>query len=281
MYFQPGSVAEAVTFLTETNAAILAGGTDFYPALGDRPLARPVLDVARLPEIGGIAREAGVWRIGAGATWMDLQRAALPRQFDGMIAAARELGSIQIQNSATIAGNICNASPAADGVPCLMTLEAEVEIASPRGTRRCPLDAFVTGPRRTTLAAGEMVVAIRVPDLGAAGRSSFVKLGARRYLVISIASVAACFTLTTDRRIAAARVAVGACSPVPMRLPALEAELAGAPADPDALGARVRREHFADLAPISDVRGTAEYRRESVLEATRRAIRQALADGAP
>lgn len=279
MYFQPGSVAEAVSFLAETNAAILAGGTDFYPALGDRPIARPVLDVARISGIGGIAREGASWRIGAGATWMDLQRLALPRQFDGMIAAARELGSIQIQNAATIAGNICNASPAADGTPCLLTLDAEVEIASPRGMRRAPLDAFVTGPRRTTLGADEMVVAIRVSDLGAAGRSSFVKLGARRYLVISIASVAACFTLGPGGSIAAARIAVGACSPVPMRLPALEDELAGAPADPDALAARVRPGHFAGLSPISDVRGTDEYRRICVIETTRRAIRQALADG--
>jgi CO/xanthine dehydrogenase FAD-binding subunit len=274
VHLEPRSVAEAVSLLADTGATVLAGGTDFYPALGDRPLQRPVLDVARIAGLRGIVRDGGTWRINAGATWTDLARTGLPRQFDGLVAAARELGSIQIQNAATIAGNICNASPAADGVPCLLTLDAEVEIASPRGLRRVPLAAFVLGPRRTALAADEIVVAILVPDLGAAARSSFLKLGARRYLVISIASVAACLTLAEGGTIAAARIAVGACSPVPMRLPELEAALVGAGED---VAARVRPEHFAALTPISDVRGPADYRRASVAELTRRALRLALA----
>ena len=268
--------------LADTGAAVLAGGTDFYPALGDRPLKRPILDVTRIAGLRGIIRDGGTWRINAGATWTDLVRARLPRQFDGLVAAARELGSIQIQNAATIAGNICNASPAADGTPCLLTLDAEVEIASPRGVRRVPLAAFVLGPRRTALAADELVVAILVPDLGAAARSSFLKLGARRYLVISIASVATCLTLAEDGTIASARVAVGACSAVPMRLPELESALAGAAAGAAAgagedVAARVRPEHFAALTPISDMRGPADYRRASVAELTRRALRLALA----
>jgi CO/xanthine dehydrogenase FAD-binding subunit len=282
VHLEPRSVAEAVSLLADTGATVLAGGTDFYPALGDRPLQRPVLDVARIAGLRGIVRDGGTWRINAGATWTDLARTGLPRQFDGLVAAARELGSIQIQNAATIAGNICNASPAADGVPCLLTLDAEVEIASPRGVRRVPLAAFVLGPRRTALAADEIVVAILVPDLGAAARSSFLKLGARRYLVISIASVAACLTLAEGGTIAAARIAVGACSPVPMRLPELEAALVGAGAAAGAaagedIAARVRPEHFAALTPISDVRGPADYRRASVAELTRRALRLALA----
>ena len=105
MHLRPERVADAVSFLADTGAAILAGGTDFYPALGDRPLRRDILDIAGIDEIAGIDREGDGWRIGAGATWTDLRRAKLPPQFDGLIAAARELGSIQIQNAATISGS--------------------------------------------------------------------------------------------------------------------------------------------------------------------------------
>ncbi len=280
MYFQPESVEEAVALIAETGAAVLAGGTDFYPALGDRPLARPVCDISRIGTLSGIVREAGRFRINAGATWTDLVRADLPPLFDGIRAAAREVGSIQIQNVATVAGNVCNASPAADGVPCLMAMDATVEIAGAAGRREMPVADFVRGNRATALAPGELVTALLVPDPGPSWRSSFEKLGSRRYLVISIVSVAATLSVEAGR-VSAARVAVGACSAVPRRLPALEAALAGAPAAADAVGSRVLPEHLAPLSPIDDVRGTAAYRNEAALEMVRRALARALDPEAP
>ena len=169
------------------------------------------------------------------------------------------MGGRQIQSRASVGGNLCNASPAADGVPPLLALDAEVELAGPSGTRRLPLASFITGNRRTALGPGELMVAIHVPRPAHDARSAFLKLGARRYLVISIAMAAA--TLEIDGgRIAVARVAVGACSAVARRLPALEAALIGAPVDPR-LGNRIDKAQLAPLSPIDDVRGSAAYRR--------------------
>mgnify|MGYP005857714931 CR=1 FL=1 len=278
MYFEPRTVEEAIGILGETGAAILAGGTDFYPALGDRPVARPLLDISAIRDLRGIRRADGAFRIPANATWADLLAAPLPPAFDGIVAAAREVGSIQIQAVATVVGNVCNASPAADGVPCLIALDARVEIAGPAGSRTMPIERFVLGPRRTALAPAEMVTAILVPDPGEDGLavgSAFEKLGARRYLVISIASVAAVIAVA-EGTVARAAVAVGACSPVPVRLHALEAALVGCPAVAEAVAARPDREHLAPIAPIGDVRGTADYRAAAAPVLLRRALVRAL-----
>ena len=224
---------------------VLAGGTDFYPARVGRAIDEDVLDIGGIAVLRGIAPSQG-WRLGATTTWSELLEADLPPLFDGLKQAAREVGGRQIQNAGTLAGNLCNASPAADGVPCLLALDAEVEIAGPVGRRRLPLRQFITGVRRTALAPGELVVAIHVPRPGHDARSAFLKLGARRYLVISIAMAAATLEIA-DGRVAAARIAVGACSPVAERLPALEAALAGAPLD--GLADRVEVAHLAPLSP--------------------------------
>ena len=177
-------------------------------------------------------------------------RAELPPCFDGLKAAAREVGSIQIQNAGTLAGNLCNASPAADGMPPLLCLGAEMELASRRGVRRLAVAEFVTGERRTAGAADELVSAVFVPDLAAGTVPGFHKLGARRYLVISIAMVAASLRVEAGR-ILDARVAVGACSPVARRLTVLEARLLGLSVAAD-LSMDVT--DLVGLEPISDFR---------------------------
>ena len=250
--------------------AVLAGGTDFYPARVGRAIEEDVLDIGAIPVLRGISSISTGWRLGATTTWSELLEADLPPLFDGLKQAAREVGGRQIQNAGTLAGNLCNASPTADGVPCLLTLEAEVELASRATTRRVPLDRFIIGVRRTALASGELVVAIHVPKPAHEARSAFLKLGARRYLVISIAMVAAALEIA-DGRVANARIAVGACSAVAQRLPALEAALAGAPLD-GRLADRVDLTHLAPLAPIDDVRGSAGYRGDSVLVLLRRLL---------
>jgi CO/xanthine dehydrogenase FAD-binding subunit len=273
--YRPVSLEEALAIRAESDAAVIAGGTDVYPALGPGAPRGATLDIARVAGLRAIARDGDHWRIGALATWTDLRRAALPHAFDGLKAAAREVGSVQIQNAATLAGNLCNASPAADGAPCLLTLDASVELASARGTRRLPLSAFLLGPRQTALASDELMTAILIPEPDPAARSAFLKLGARVYLVISIAMVAVTLTPDAAGRVRAARVAVGACSAVAQRLEALEAALIGAPMAPEALASLATEAHLAPLSPIDDVRADAAYRREAALELVRRALAQA------
>jgi CO/xanthine dehydrogenase FAD-binding subunit len=269
IYLRPSEVEEAVRALAATPLAVLAGGTDFYPARVGRPVEDDVLDVTGIGALKGIVATGTEFRIGAAATWSDLVAAELPPLFDGLRRAAREIGGAQIQNAATIAGNLCNASPAADGVPCLLALDAAVELASLSGTRRLAVAQFVTGNRRTARRRDELVTAIVVPTPARPARSTFLKLGARRYLLISIAMVAATLEVEAGR-VAGARVAVGACSAVAQRLPALEAALVGKPLG--VLADAVLPEHLATLAPIDDVRGTAEYRREAALVLVRRAL---------
>lgn len=279
MRARPDSLERALTILDAERPRILAGGTDYYPSLRDRPVTGPVLDISRIAALRGVGRaEGGGWRIGACASWTDLLRAELPAAFDGLKAAAREIGSVQIQNTATLAGNLCNASPAADGAPCLLALDAEVRLATLRGERALPLAEFLLGPRRTALAADEMMTEIVIPAQPDAAESAFVKLGARVYLVISIAMVSAVLAVDGAGRIAHARVALGACSAVAQRLPALEAALIGR--SRAQASAAVAPEHFAPLSPIDDVRATAAYRREAAVEITRRALAPRLLEDA-
>ena len=267
-YFVPESLGEALDILARGGVSPIAGGTDFYPALGPGGPRQSLLDVTRISGMRGISRDLHGWRIGAATRWSDIASAELPPAFDGLKAAAREVGSRQIQNAGTVAGNICNASPAADGVPPLLTLETEVEIAGVSGHRRVGLGEFVTGVRQVALVPGEMVVALRVPDAPARARAGFSKLGSRAYLVISIAMVAAVLRMDGAGRIDLARVAVGACSPVAQRLTKLEADLLGCvPGEVEVLEG-----HLSGLAPIDDVRGSGGYRLDAVAEMIRRLI---------
>lgn len=271
MYLRPHTLLDACEALAAAPAVVLAGGTDFYPALGDRPPPARIVDISRVAGLSGIDRRADHVRIGAGTAWSRIVSADLPPCLEALRAAAREVGSVQIQNAGTIGGNLCNASPAADGVPPLLSLDASVELATRAGTRIVPLAEFLLGNRRTVRGADELLTAILVPMDLAEARSAFVKLGARRYLVISIVMVAA-LVLVEDGRVREARVAVGSCSAVARRLPALEAALRGHPVGPDGLSFQVRPEHLAPLTPIDDVRATAAYRDEAALALVGRAL---------
>jgi CO/xanthine dehydrogenase FAD-binding subunit len=278
VYRRPRELGQALAALASERCAVLAGGTDFHPARLGRPVDDALLDLSRVAALHGIDREAdGGWRIGAATSWTALVRAGLPPRFDALVQAALEVGGPQVQNRGTIGGNLCNASAAADGVPPLLALDAEVELASVRGARRLPLADFVLGPRRTALAPDELLVAVRVPPAGAGARSRFLKLGHRRYLVISVVAVAAAADVDDAGRARRVAVAVGACSPVARRLPALEAVLEGLPVA--SLGARASAALpedapglLAPLAPIDDVRGTAAYRREAAATLVARAL---------
>lgn len=231
-YWRPRDLGAALEILAGEGAQPIAGGTDIMPARAnaaawDGAPDGALLDLTAVAGLRSIAREGDAWRIGACTPWAALRDAALPPGFHALQEASRLVGGRQVQARGTLGGNLCNASPAADAVPPLLVLDAEVELAGPTGTRRLKLAAFLRGNRRTALQAGELLTAIWVPAARAAVPSVFVKLGARSHLVISICMVAA------D---AEGRVAVGACSEV-ARL------LDGTP-----------------LSPIGDVRASAAYR---------------------
>jgi CO/xanthine dehydrogenase FAD-binding subunit len=230
-----------------------------------------VIDISGVSELRGISIGENEIRIGGLTTWTDVLRAPLPRCFDALKAAAREVGSIQIQNRGTVAGNLCNASPAADGVPPLLALDAEVELASQAGVRKLPLSEFLVGNRKTVRRADEVLVAVLVPRNLENARSAFLKLGSRRYLVISIVMVAAVVDVDANGCVAQARIAVGSCSAVAQRLLELERSLVGASIR-GGLGERVLREHLGPLTPIDDVRATAEYRQDAAWTLVKRAL---------
>jgi CO/xanthine dehydrogenase FAD-binding subunit len=271
LYFRPNSLQDALNVLADTRATILAGGTDVFPALGDGPLSGPVLDISGLAEIRGIQSTAENIVFGARTTWSEVLAAPLPRGFDGLKAAAREVGSVQIQNAATIAGNLCNASPAADGVAALLALDAELLLSSRSASRTLPLSEFILGNRKTVRRPDELLTSIRVPRRVEDAFSTFLKLGARRYLVISIVMVAANLVVDSAGRIREALICVGSCSASALRLGELERALVGQVARPG-IGQTVGTEHLARLSPIDDVRGTAEYRRDAALTLVGRAL---------
>jgi CO/xanthine dehydrogenase FAD-binding subunit len=181
MYLRPTQLTEALIALKARPLAVLAGGTDFYPARVGRLVAEDVLDITALGDLRHVREDGGGLRVGALATWSDVVRYPLPRVFDGLKLAAREVGGLQIQNAGTVAGNICNASPAADGIPALLALEAEVDLSALDGVRRLPLERFVTGAGATERRPDELVTAILILRWGDAAQSTFLKLGARRY----------------------------------------------------------------------------------------------------
>jgi CO/xanthine dehydrogenase FAD-binding subunit len=260
-----------VRWLATEKFQILSGGTDFYPALGDRPVQWPVMDISGVGELRGVSQGDDRLRIGGLTTWSEIIRTPLPRCYNALKSAAREIGSIQIQNRGTIAGNLCNASPAADSVPPLLALDAEVELVCAGGERVLPLAEFIIGNRKTQRRPEELLTAVLVPRTLDDSSSVFLKLGARRYLVISISMVAAVVQLDTAEKVADARVAVGSCSAVARRLRALEETLIGVSVR-DGLASYVRPEHVLPLTPISDVRATADYRMDASLTLVRRAL---------
>ena len=284
-FSRPATIAGALAVLAHGPARLVAGGTDLYAtgsAAAPTNAETTLVDLGAIAELRGIARldDGALW-IGATTTWSEVAAFDGPPVLDALRAAAREVGGIQIQNRGTVAGNLCNASPAADGIPPLLALDARVVLRSPRGERRLALTDFVTGPRRTALAADELVCAVLLPAQPPGAGSAFAKLGARRYLLISIAMVAAVVEPAAGADvIERARIAVGACGPKPVRLGRLEQRLRGLPAGKIGELA-IDADELVELAPIDDVRASARYRREAAAVLVRRALGAAWASAVP
>ncbi len=275
-FHSPATLSEALDLLAGSNATVLAGGTDFFPSLKQGAVPETLINIARLDELRGITKVEDVWRIGAAVRWSEIAKAGLPPFFDGLRLAAREVGSVQIQNAGTVGGNLCNASPAADGVPPLLALGASVELATADGTRTLPLERFIRGVRKTDRAEGEIVTAILIPDLPAGTRAHFLKLGSRKYLVISIAMVSTVVRADAAGRIEEARIAIGSCSAVALRIKGLEAAVTGMTLSDLRNNPRIWGEHLNVLHPISDIRGSAGFRADVAGELCRRSIMSCL-----
>ncbi|MBZ0215754.1 MAG: xanthine dehydrogenase family protein subunit M [Fimbriimonadaceae bacterium] len=271
-YYRPSTLREALDQRAKYPLKVLAGGTDVIPMHtthsawhGSTP--PDIVDISAISELRQIDEEDDQWRLGALTTWSQLIDANLPGYFDGIKLIAKEIGGRQIQNRATIAGNLCNASPAADGVPGLLALESKVELTSSSNVRTMPLHEFLTGNRQTRLEADEIMTAILIPKLTGGARSHFLKLGARRYLVISIVMGAAVLVPDEHGDITDARISIGSCSAVARRIPLLEERLIGLPIN-GSLGHVVASDQFDHLEPIDDIRASAAYRRSVAVSLT-------------
>lgn len=247
---QPRTLAEALRLLRDEGPLVpLAGCTDVYVGLnfGTAPPG-PFLDLSGLRELRGIRRRGGGLSIGALVTFAELGRDPLiARGAPTLAEAARQVGGVQIQNRATLGGNIANASPAADGVPVLAAADARLWLASAEGERRVPVTGFFSGYRRTVLAPGELIRAIELP--APSGRPWFRKVGTR-------AANAIAKVVLAGVRDTPPRLALGSVGPTVLRLPRTEAALAaGATADEAAAVLDT------EISPIDDLRSTADYRR--------------------
>ena len=260
-YLRPRDLGEALDArAAHPDWMVLAGGTDLMVSANHRAAPAGILDLWRLPPIGSVRSADGAIEIGAGATWLEVERhpevrAALP----ALAAAAREIGALQIQARATLGGNVGTSSPVGDSLPVLLALDAELELASVRGRRRVAYREFCTGYRTTQLAADELIVAAHVPVPGPATRTAWRKVGTRR--AQSISKVMGAAAIARDGgSVAWARVALGAVADRPIRLAAVEAAVRGVRLGEAAAAAREAMR--AAIQPIDDVRSTASYRRE-------------------
>ena len=276
----PESVDECIKALAKggPESKLLAGGTDLLPQLKNG-----LLKPARVIDLSGVARlrsiEVGNGRglkIGSAVTARTLELDRTVRaSYLSLAESGALVGSVQIRNLATLGGNICNAAPSADMAPPLLALDAEAVITGPKGERRVPIAAFFTGVRRTVLAPDEILVELVVPNPGAHSGGNYLRHTPRRELDIAVVGVASQLTLANGR-CTKARIALAAVAPVPLRAAAAEQVLEGQAVTPDLI------KRSADLAvdaarPISDQRGSADFRRHLVRVLTRRTLTTALA----
>ena len=265
---RPSSLAEAVDLAARLGAGarFIAGGTDVVIQINRGKIAPAhLIDISRLPGLAGIAETAEGCTIGPLTTYRTIERhQAFQGALSALVEAAGVVGGHQVRNIATVGGNIVNASPAADFVPPLLTLDATLDIAGPQGVRAVALRDFITGPGKTTLGVGELVTAVRFARLPAHTATAFLKEGRRKAMEISVVCVAASLTLDAGgTRCVAARLAVGAAGPTALRPEQAEASLAGQAAGLSSFRAAGQLAAAAS-SPISDVRASADHRRHLV-----------------
>jgi CO/xanthine dehydrogenase FAD-binding subunit len=235
---------------------IVCGATDAFADIGLVPARSAWVDISRVDALRAIEQHDGMIRIGAASTWDAIARTTwLPV---ALTAAAACVGPRQIRVQGTIGGNVCHASPVADGIPALLALDARVELASLRGVRRLPLAEFLLGNGRTALHADELLVAVLLAPPHTHDRTSFIKCTNRDGSAIAVVSAAAQLRVGADGTVNAVAVAIGGASDVARRMPALEAALAGRRLDE--LAGAIAAAPLAELSPVDDCRATASHR---------------------
>jgi carbon-monoxide dehydrogenase medium subunit len=281
-YARARTVEEASALLVQANgrARVLAGGTDLIVALREgRIQVDSVVDVKPVAELNELAHDptAGL-RIGACVSCHRIYGdARIVATYPGLIDAARLIGGIQIQGRASLGGNLCNASPAADSIPALIAYSAVAEIAGPAGRRRVPVEAFCMAPGRTVLQPGELLVALHLPPPPPDSGAAYLRFIPRNEMDIAVVGVGVSIQRQgRNGHFAGGRVALAAVAPTPLLVAGVGESLAGKPIDATTIAAAAELARQA-ARPISDMRGTADFRRHLVGVLTRRALEQAVA----
>ena len=270
---RPASLGEALELMGALERVKpMAGGTDLLPLMRDRAIVvDEIVDIQGLHELKGITIEDGALRIGALTTLSKVLESPLVAEIAPVLReAVGHIGSVQTRNQGTLAGNLCNASPAADSAPALMVLGAQANIASGKGVRKVPVEELFAGPKMNSLAKDELVTEILVPELPPGSGVAFEKLGRRRGITLSLVNAAACLVLD-GKKCVDARIALGAIAATPIRLPAVEDTFKGKELTPEAIE-ESSRACYALVSPVDDVRASAEYRREMACVLMKRAI---------
>ena len=280
-YMAPKTIKEVVSALKKhgKKAMIVAGGTDLLVKMKGRALGPDVIvDIKRVPGLDEIKfdKKNGL-TVGACVTMREVELSPVVRKhYPGVAEGAEIVGSVQIRNRATIVGNLCNAAPSADVAPGLMVHGAKVKVAGPGGSRTLPLEGFFAGPGRNTLKPGEWVTHVVVPPPPPRTGSAYVRHCTREAMDIAVVGVGASVTLAPKNGVCKeARIVLGAVAPTPIRAPRAEALLRGQKLT-DALIAQAGQVASEEARPISDQRGSAEFRRDLTKVMTERMVKQAL-----
>jgi carbon-monoxide dehydrogenase medium subunit len=262
-YTAPTTVEDAVRALAGASgiAKILSGGTDLLVQLrSGRAKPDLIVDIKRIPEMSGIAERDGGFEIGAATSGAEIgEHAALRQAWPGVVEAANLIGSTQVQGRASLAGNLCNASPAADSVPALIAARATCVVAGPGGRREVPVESIATGPGRTSLGRGEFIVAFRLPKRPPRASDAYLRFIPRTEMDIAVVGAGVSLTLDPAGVCTDARVVLGAVAPTAILVPEAAAALVGRKLDDATLDALDQAAQRA-CKPIDDKRGTIEYR---------------------
>jgi carbon-monoxide dehydrogenase medium subunit len=257
----PTSPEEAAALLANDGAKPLSGGTDLLVQMRSGRKVGRLVDMKRIPGAIGIRREGGAFVIGAATPCAALgEDAALVAAWPGVVEGANLIGSTQIQGRATIAGNLCNASPAADSVPALIAADAVCIVVGPNGRREVAAADMGTGPGRNSLASGEFVLEIRLPERSARASDAYLRAIPRTEMDIAVVGCGVSLALDADGTVTAARVSLGAVAPTALLVAEAGAALVGSKLEEAAL-AKLDKAASAAAKPIADKRGTVEYRK--------------------
>jgi len=280
-YSAPRTLDEAVRFLRRNGAGeprVLAGGTDLIVQLREgRRQAALVVDIKHIPELMELRHDDRTTTIGAAVPCARIYGdAEMRRRFPALIESASLIGGIQIQSRASLGGNLCNASPAADSIPALIALCAVCGLSGPDGERSIPVERFCTGPGQNALRPGELLVRLVLPAPKAHSGAAFERFIPRNEMDIAVANAAAAVELSADgARFVSARVVVGACAPTPLLVHEAGEALTGQPVGEEAIMRAVEAVRAA-VRPITDMRGSAAQRRHLAGVLARRVVERAV-----